>query len=150
MISDNLYDVVIFEYYQRAREGLPTLARRLKERFPNAIFIFLLNWDPTMIRQCSDENCFGFECCDGQNVISWWKDNGFSSVQDNWNNPKMYDYFRVHSTGLNATAYWSWGKIIDPETRSIVFDTARDVGGYVLPMPKPKNARYVIVFFYYF
>jgi len=41
MLGDNEYDVIIFEYLNAAGAGLPELAQRLRERFPDAIFVML-------------------------------------------------------------------------------------------------------------
>eukprot|EP00542_Grammatophora_oceanica_P019051 CAMPEP_0194047156 /NCGR_PEP_ID=MMETSP0009_2-20130614/23590_1 /TAXON_ID=210454 /ORGANISM="Grammatophora oceanica, Strain CCMP 410" /LENGTH=448 /DNA_ID=CAMNT_0038692683 /DNA_START=42 /DNA_END=1388 /DNA_ORIENTATION=+ len=39
--EDKVYDVILLEYYLRAKEGLEALATRLRERFPEAVIIFI-------------------------------------------------------------------------------------------------------------
>jgi len=49
MIGDGEYDVIILEYLMACRQGLDTLATRLRQRFPDAIIIFNMIWIPVII-----------------------------------------------------------------------------------------------------
>ena len=46
MVGDAIYDVIILEFFFNADQHLLRLVRRLKHRFPDAIFIFLHIWSP--------------------------------------------------------------------------------------------------------
>eukprot|EP00549_Striatella_unipunctata_P026044 CAMPEP_0118710582 /NCGR_PEP_ID=MMETSP0800-20121206/23479_1 /TAXON_ID=210618 ORGANISM="Striatella unipunctata, Strain CCMP2910" /NCGR_SAMPLE_ID=MMETSP0800 /ASSEMBLY_ACC=CAM_ASM_000638 /LENGTH=403 /DNA_ID=CAMNT_0006614815 /DNA_START=319 /DNA_END=1530 /DNA_ORIENTATION=+ len=48
MIDDEkaVYDVIVLEFFMRVEDGLLTLGKRLRERFPKAIIIFLRLWNP--------------------------------------------------------------------------------------------------------
>jgi len=133
MLGTDIFDVVVFEYYMRAHEGLATLARRIRKRFPDAVLIFLMNWNPTQIGRCYNENCLYGK----QNMLEWVDDHGFDikgshMKHGSLHDPKMHQIFK----DANETWWWHFG---DPKMRAFVLDSARDVGGYVSHMQAPEN-----------
>jgi hypothetical protein len=54
MIGDDEFDVIVLEYYMMAGDGLALLARRLRERFPDAIIVILRLWAPDRIWRNGD------------------------------------------------------------------------------------------------
>lgn len=49
MIGEQVFDVIILEFTGRVNKATFSLARRLRERFPDALIISLKNWVPNMI-----------------------------------------------------------------------------------------------------
>ena len=41
LVGDEIYDVIVFEYFMQADNKLITLVRRLRQRFPKSTFVFL-------------------------------------------------------------------------------------------------------------
>jgi hypothetical protein len=50
MLGDEVYDVIVLEFYIDAQRKLYRLAKRLRQRFPNAAIIFLRVWGPHQFR----------------------------------------------------------------------------------------------------
>ena len=50
MIGDQIFDVIVLEFTMRIDPSTYSLARRLRERFPDALIICLKNWTPVMIK----------------------------------------------------------------------------------------------------
>lgn len=47
--NEDIYDVVVLEYMTGSQDGLYPLARRVRQRFPNAVIIFICLWYPLML-----------------------------------------------------------------------------------------------------
>lgn len=56
MMGDEEYDVIIMEYNQGVDSSLMDLAKRLRERFPDAILLIARFWNPTMLENRYHEN----------------------------------------------------------------------------------------------
>jgi hypothetical protein len=54
--DDAMYDVIIIDYWLRYFEGLDELARRLRQRYPHAIMIFVRTWGPLHFKRKSSED----------------------------------------------------------------------------------------------
>lgn len=54
--DDSVYDVIIIDYWLRYFEGLDELARRLRQRYPHAIMIFVRTWSPVHFKRKSSED----------------------------------------------------------------------------------------------
>jgi len=138
IVGEEPFDVIVVEHYVRAHEGLPTLARRLRERFPDALLIFLVNWHPQMIGRCGYGRCRWPEAGD-QGMFQWAKEHtngGRSKIKStNLNDPAVHKLFRENNEK------WSWQQFTDPLKRALVLDTAREVGAYVSTMLAPENPR---------
>lgn len=53
--DDAMYDVIIMDYWLRYYEGLEELARRLRQRYPHAIILFIRNWLPIHFKRKINE-----------------------------------------------------------------------------------------------
>jgi len=49
IIGEEIYDVIVLEFFAMANAGLVPLAQRLRRRFPDATIVFLAVWNPAMI-----------------------------------------------------------------------------------------------------
>ncbi|KAI2496285.1 hypothetical protein MHU86_18242 [Fragilaria crotonensis] len=54
--DDDVYDVIFLEYWLKARQGLPQLALRLRERYPNAMIFFVKIWSPIHARRRGNDD----------------------------------------------------------------------------------------------
>jgi len=129
--EDDVYDVVVFEYFMRAGDGLATLAKRIRGRFPDAILIFLLNWDPTMITRCMDSICG-----ERQWMFDYVQEKGFDIQNGGMHDAGMQELFHNSTTETFSFSQYAMKHKLD-----LVLDVAKDVGGYVAPMPAPNNPR---------
>lgn len=130
--EEEVYDVVVFEFFMRAQDGLATLARRVRERFPDALLVFLLNWNPRMINHCLD----GETCTETQLMSDYVKDKGLALRDGGVHDERVHALFRG---GEGET--FRFGQFADKDKLKLLYDVAKDVGGYVAPMPSPENPR---------
>jgi len=130
MVGTEIFDVIVFEFYMRAHEGLLTLVRRIRERFPDALLIFLITWNPTMIGRCSDESC---HLSGMQSMAEWVEEHGLNIKHGGLYDPNIHQLFKE----TNET--WSWQQFVSPLKRTIVQEIAREVGGYISYMQAPEN-----------
>lgn len=84
--DDAMYDVIVLDYWLRYFEGLDELARRLRQRYPHAIMIFVRTWIPVHFKRKPSEdsnemeslaqwkNAKGLNGADLQTVIQAIKD----------------------------------------------------------------------------
>jgi len=131
MIGTEVFDVIVLEYYMMAKSGLQTLARRMRERFPDALLIFMVNWYPLMIGKCDDENCRSTE-----HILDYVSEFGFDMKHGSLTDPKMHQLFDDRSKK------WSWQPFTQSGFRDVVLAAAQDVGGYVVTMPAPEDPRH--------
>jgi len=88
--TEEYYDVIVLEYsltyFETAARALPILARRLRQRYPDAIIIFLSMWMPKQYRHIPTrssldtwirKNCGNYteflDCLQEQSTSSDWK-----------------------------------------------------------------------------
>ena len=122
MIGEEEYDVIILEYYMHAQEGLLTLAKRVRERFPEAIIIMTRFWGPYMILNHNTD----------QNLVSWAHDKGFDeSFIHNDSFHKLY----LREAGED---FWMWSG--SKNQREAQEAAAREAGAYLVKMPFNENA----------
>jgi hypothetical protein len=76
--DDALYDVIVLDYWLRYFEGLDQLAVRLRTRYPNAIMIFVSNWEPVHFRYKASE-----DSKQSQSLFQWKHDNGLDDADLN-------------------------------------------------------------------
>jgi len=131
MTGTGVFDVIVLEYYMMAKSGLQTLARRMRERFPDALIIFMVNWYPLMISRCDDKDCRSTE-----HIIDYVSEFGFDMKHGGLTDPKMHQLFDDRSKT------WSWQPFTQSGFRDVVSAAAQDVGGYVVTMPAPKDPRH--------
>jgi len=117
MMGDEQYDVIILEYYMFGQEGLIPLAKRIRERYPDAIIVFIRLWGPDRILR-KDSHI---------NLPSWARDKGFDSsfIHDK----AFHDVYL--NEGGNNWFFWSGNK----NQKEIQEEAVTAVGGYLISMP---------------
>ena len=122
MIGDDEFDVIVLEYYMMAGDGLALLARRLRERFPDAIIVILRLWAPDRIWRNGDGS---------QKVHNWASQNGFGGgfIHDE---ELKKEFLETAGDGWN---FFQGGQSLNELQESI----ASDVGAHIVAMP--FNAR---------
>eukprot|EP00521_Asterionellopsis_glacialis_P013971 CAMPEP_0195308746 /NCGR_PEP_ID=MMETSP0707-20130614/38383_1 /TAXON_ID=33640 /ORGANISM="Asterionellopsis glacialis, Strain CCMP134" /LENGTH=515 /DNA_ID=CAMNT_0040373029 /DNA_START=56 /DNA_END=1603 /DNA_ORIENTATION=+ len=65
--DDTMLDVILLEHYLRAPEGLVDLTTRLKQRFPQALFVFVKLWKPWMLYRKSSSD----QLENGESLDEW-------------------------------------------------------------------------------
>ena len=119
MIGEEVFDVIVLEYFCRGPEGLMTLATRIRERFPNAIIIMIKLWSPFQLRDDSVN----------KNVADFAFDNGFKL--DFIHDPKFKEV--ILSYGADKFKY----QYRDPENdlTHLFHTVAKKIGAHVVKMP---------------
>ena len=128
MMGDEEYDVIILEYFMHAREGLKSLAKRVRDRFPDAIIIILRLWYPIQFQNK------GIECpnCTGRGhyeLLEFVRTRGFGpTASDYIHNPEF------HKAISQTPDVWAM-----PERFDVLFqlqdETANEIGAYMVKMP---------------
>jgi len=118
--DDTVLDVIILEFFAQSKFGLVPLARRLRERFPEAIIVILREWYPRLVTTS-----------DGVGLREWADAKGFGrfAVHD----PEMHRAF------LASEEEWHWELINQSAVIDLQVRAAEEVGGYILEMPRPKE-----------
>jgi hypothetical protein len=119
MIGDEEFDVIILEYFMRSREGLGTLALRVRERFPNAIIIMTKLWGPYQFGHKEDQI----------NLSDWAAQNGFG--KDYIHDPKFREFYLQFGEGYFEYAYGDPNRNINLLHTSI----AKEIGAHLIKMP---------------
>jgi hypothetical protein len=120
------YDVIILEYFMRGPEGVLTLAKRLRERFPDAIIIMTRLWGPYQIQNKHVH----------ENISAWATDNEFGRgyIHD----PKFADLFI--KSGVDNWQY-RFHKNSKDGLLQYQEDAARETGSYLIKMPFNERAE---------
>jgi len=133
--DDNMYDVILLEYWLRASEGLGQLSKRLRQRFPRAIMIFVRLANPIQVRRKDFET-------DQEPGISFtqWKSQQYLPLG------QLNELIEAVDSD---TGYWYFP---DHQIADAVVNTAaRDTGGYQFKIPSfdtdKESLMYYLRFF---
>jgi len=124
--DDAIFDVIILEFHLRATEGLDQLALRLRERFPDAMIIFVKIWFPQLVIR-SDTR---------QRFLRWIEENVGQNVAL---------HGKELSNALAATQRSEWTYAPHRRCGFAVQDAADAVGGYIYELPRPEDPRQAII-----
>ena len=122
MMGDEEYDVIILEYFMHAREGLKSLANRVRNRFPDAIIIILRLWYPVQLQNREIE-WMGVENYPLQEYVTT---RGFGS--DFIHDPKFHEAIR------ETPDIWATPERFIPKFE-LQDETAMESGAYIVKMP---------------
>lgn len=114
MVGDEIYDVIMLEYFSRASDGLKPLAERLRQRFPNAMIILVQLWNPKMISYRKNIH------------INKW----VSEKKLPLNDPKL-----LEAVEATSSSEWTFNMEWMRFCMNILEDTAKAVNGYILKGP---------------
>lgn len=123
MIGDDHLDVIVLEYYMMAESGLDKLARRARERFPDAIIVILRLWAPDRI----------------------WKNGSAADKVHKWAFKNGFQGGFTHNEDFKKTFLETAGDGWDffPEGRykkEFQENVASEVGAYIVSMPFNEKA----------
>jgi len=124
MIGEEVFDVIVLEYFCRGPEGLMTFASRIRERFPNAVIIMIKLWSPFQLRDYSKNI----------NVGDFAFDVGFQN--DYIHDPNFREAILAY--GADKFKY----QYADPEDEltNLFFTVAKKIGAHVVYMPLSDKA----------
>ena len=122
-MRDDEFDVIILEYYMMAADGLEALAKRIRERFPEAIIVILRLWAPDRIWQNGDRD---------HKVNKWAYENGFNG--NYCHDPDFKKKF-LEKAG-DGWDFFPTGETL----KSLQERIATDVGAYIVDMPFSNRA----------
>lgn len=78
MIGNDVYDVIILEFAMRVNKSTLALARRLRQRFPDALIICLKVWTPYTVKSMSrNKSLFEIASDEGFSTRSFMHDEKF-------------------------------------------------------------------------
>lgn len=117
------FDVIIFDYWLKDFEGLPTLAKRMRQRFPHALFIFVKIWSPFLARRQPTQGS-----SDEMDIFDWKLSKGL---------PRNATFEAVKNKLLEDDGYWYFP---DYQTADKYFDEAEtSTYGYDFAFPKEDS-----------
>mmetsp|Transcript_21749 Transcript_21749/g.31228 ORF Transcript_21749/g.31228 Transcript_21749/m.31228 type:complete len:434 (+) Transcript_21749:18-1319(+) len=127
--DDHLYDVIVLEYWLKAREGLPELARRLRQRFPQAVIIMLKIWGPYHGRRVLVDNngtATGVEM-----TFREWKESvGGGNIA------------KLSSLLRNDTCEWYFPE--HHQADEIIAEAAKNTSSFIVEIPHSGDAKTTI------
>mmetsp|Transcript_14950 Transcript_14950/g.24730 ORF Transcript_14950/g.24730 Transcript_14950/m.24730 type:complete len:457 (-) Transcript_14950:42-1412(-) len=95
MTGEGTYDVIVLDFVEKLGQGLRVLAKRLRQRFPNALMIIVKRWSPAHIAH--------FPLNGTQiDVVSWMKERSIPSFysptfHEAFNNTDPQDWIFTHT-----------------------------------------------------
>ena len=132
--DDDMYDVILLEYWLKARQGVPELARRLRQRFPNALMFFVKVWGPMHARRRPTEHAYEEEI-----TFAQWRD--AQLLPDHQVNT-------VVKALKTDDGYWFFPD--HQEADYLINSVRKEVGGFHVRIPKKDTAKETLEFFLYF
>lgn len=128
--DDTLYDVIVLDYWLRYFEGLDKLAVRLRARYPNAILIFVSNWEPVHFRyKVSDDSK------ESQSLTQWKHKNGLDDA----------DLNTIVESIKKDPGYWYLP--IREKADASIWQTAQLVKGYEFSFAQRETGKQTLIDF---
>mmetsp|Transcript_11357 Transcript_11357/g.16471 ORF Transcript_11357/g.16471 Transcript_11357/m.16471 type:complete len:567 (-) Transcript_11357:80-1780(-) len=127
-LTSDEYDVIILNYFMQAWDGLYDLAKRLRNRYPDAIIVMVRVWKPAHISWYKDNLRMG-------NLRDWskWQDVGFDTI----------DFFTEISKNPNLDLRW---QMIGNQGRDdLVASIIKDFGAHLYKLPYHEDPKVSIV-----
>lgn len=122
LIGEEHFDVIVLEFYMHAYEGLMELAVRLRQRFPDAVMVFVHHWMPLQIVNEGIRN----ERNRPVNLDEYRNNMGFGS--DFIHNPEFHELIKT------TPDQWRFNKIYDG-IEKLSKEVANAVNGYIVKTP---------------
>mmetsp|Transcript_5997 Transcript_5997/g.10029 ORF Transcript_5997/g.10029 Transcript_5997/m.10029 type:complete len:436 (-) Transcript_5997:105-1412(-) len=128
--DDAMYDVIIFDYWLRYFEGLDEMARRLRQRYPHAIMIFVRTWSPVHFKRKSTEDSH-----DIQSFAQW----------ESANKLKGADLHTITQAIENDSGYWYLPK--HQKADGAIWNIAQSVKGYEFSFTQRETGKQTLIDF---
>ena len=125
--SPQWYQVILLEFELRADEGLLLLAQRLRQRFPDAIMVFLDVWYPRMIRVQRPS----FSDRESVTIQAYQRHYGFRGLHD----PDFWQHLRTRTANANLTFQHRTDLV------QLQNEIRHRVNGYVWRLPYPSTTN---------
>jgi hypothetical protein len=132
--DDKVYDVIFLEYWLKASQGLPDLARRLRRRFPNALLFFVKLWTPLHARRKESEGSVD------EVTFEEWRKTRFP-----YENYQVNDIVKALE---EDQGYWYFPD--HPEADLIINDARIEVDGYNIRILKKDSGKETLTFYLHF
>jgi CheY-like chemotaxis protein len=125
MTGDDVFDVIVIDYFMQVATGLDVLAKRIRKRFPNALMVFVRRWNPSHIVYQGASN----KSSQQENAITFMSKRGFVNFHsDNFkkalSETKPEDWRFDHVNGRNDR---------------IILEVLEAVGGRLVELPHPED-----------
>lgn len=125
MIGNDRYDVIVLEYFMMATSGLRTLATRMRERFPDAVIVIMVNWYAAGMIVTKD----------GKQLLDWAVERGYSPGTL-FHDKKMHEEMRK-----SEEEGWKWEHINAVHKIKYIEGVAEDTNSYISFMERPDDPR---------
>lgn len=127
MTGQGIYDVVVLDFSKQLGQGFQVLARRLRNRFPNALFIILRRWSPEH--------------------ISHYPLNGTQVDATTWIKERNIPSFHTQNflDAFNTTDPQDW--IYSHRKDAFLSRVVEQIDARLVELPKPKSAATALVDF---
>mmetsp|Transcript_28681 Transcript_28681/g.40544 ORF Transcript_28681/g.40544 Transcript_28681/m.40544 type:complete len:450 (+) Transcript_28681:39-1388(+) len=135
--DDEMYDVIVLDFWLKSYQGLIPLATRLRQRFPNAIMIFLKLWTPNHSERRaikSSNETSEEDVTQTQSLLEWKQSLDSDS----------FDYETVKAA-LASDVDGEWSFPQHAEADAILDEAVSSVGGYTFQFPMRDTAIETII-----
>ena len=132
--NDDVYDVIFLEYWLKARQGVPELARRLRERFPSAMIFFVKIWSPIHAHRRGNK-----ELGEEDMTFEEWRKSKFP--------PEEQVNFIIQAIEADDG---DWYFPEHPEADVIINDARKEVDGYHVRIAKKETGKETLAFYLHF
>jgi CheY-like chemotaxis protein len=125
MTGEDVFDVIVIDYFMQVATGLDVLAKRIRKRFPNALIVFVRRWNPSHIVYQGASNSTSRQ----DNAITFLSKRRFGNFHsDDFKNAlsetKPEDWKFDHVNGRNDR---------------IITEVMEAVGGRLIELPHPDD-----------
>lgn len=130
--DDDVYDVIFLEYWLKARQGVPELARRLRARFPHAMIFFVKIWSPLHARRRGKDG-------EGELTFEDWRNSRFSPNEQ----------INIIINALEADD-GDWYFPEHPDAEMAITEARQSVDGYYIRILQKETGKETLMFFLHF
>lgn len=123
MTGDGTYDVIVLDFFMHVRQGLRVLAKRLRQRFPSALIIFVRRWHFGQIKYHIDNTT-------KIDAIDWIRRLHYPDAA--FNDPRVLGAF-----AQTESSDWEFAPFTMQD--HIIRETAESVNGHIVELSHPDT-----------
>ncbi|GFH56241.1 hypothetical protein CTEN210_12717 [Chaetoceros tenuissimus] len=129
IIGEEIFDVIVLEFYMHAEEGLKQLAIRIRERFTDAIIVIVHHWMPLQIVNDGilDDRSWPMH------LMQYAEKNGFG--RDYMHNPEFHELLKT------TPDQWDFNHDMYKNIENLIRETAEAINGYTFKTPLMDRQR---------
>lgn len=113
MTGEGTYDVIVLDFVEKIGQGLRILAKRLRQRFPNALMIIVKRWSPAHIAHFPSNGT-------QLNAVSWLREHSIPSFHSpmfhtafNNTDPKDWIFTHIRDRFINDVVEFNNARLVE-------------------------------------